>query len=104
MVQKGLEGRRFHRKWGNYFPVYGGRSFWCREKSATTHHQLNLVYWENIILYLLALNFVEFKHVEARLRYTLVRSTKKGWWRANNGTGNEIAQNPQRIVRSQSFP
>ena len=30
--------------------------------------------------------------------------TKKVWWRANNGTGHDIVQNPQRITCYQSFP
>ena len=102
--QLGIEHRGLHHIWGDYKPAYEGRSFWCHEVTAKTHHQLNLCYWENIILYLLALNFLEFEHLEARLRYTLVRSTKKRWWRANNGSGHEVVQNPQRITRSQSCP
>ena len=80
-----------------------GKSFWSKEVTATTHHQLNLCYWENIILYLLALNFLEINHLEAQLRCTLLRSTRHGFWRATNGTGHELVQNPQRIALSQSF-
>ena len=98
--QLGIEHRALHHKWGDYKSNYEGRSFWCREVTAKTHHQLNLCYWENIILYLLALNFLEFENLEARLRFTLVRSTKKRWWRVNNISGHEVVKNPQKITRS----
>ena len=89
----------------SYAPVVDkGKSFWSKEVTATTHHKLNLCYWENIILYLLALNFLEINHLEAQFRCTLLRSTRHGFWRATNGTGHELVHNPQRIARSQSFP
>ena len=79
VVQQGIESRSFHKTWGTYRPSYEGKSFWCREVTATTHHQINLVYWENIILYLLALNFLEFDHLEAQLRFMLVQFHGKGF-------------------------
>ena len=101
--QRGTEDRQGTEWYTPYIPESCHKYFWSREVTATTYHQTNLKYLEDIVLYLLTLNFVNPEYVERRVRSAVVRSTHRSGWVAINQSVHEIVQNPQRITRSHSL-
>ena len=101
--QAGIE-YRLGRGFGDYEPFCDFKAFWTREVTVVTHHQRTLKYLEDLVLYLLTLNFVEWEVVEFQVRSTLLRSTQSPVWSAHKKNVHEVIQNPQRITRTQSFP